>query len=172
MKNPVNRARWFLLLRFAIALVVLYFVVAIHPVNDHAVVPFTRGIVRVSAGLLRALGEPAAAEGTTIRSAKFAVDVQNGCNGLEAVILLVAAMLAFPARAGMRVLGIVAGFVAIQIVNLVRVASLFWLGAHHPSSFETAHAAVWQTVIILFSVGIFLFWSRKFAHASRSSNGR
>jgi exosortase H (IPTLxxWG-CTERM-specific) len=148
------------LVRFVIALGAFYLLVAIRPVNDLAVVPFTQLLVRLSTALLVFLGEKAVALGTVIQSPAFAVDVKNGCNGLEAALLLVAAMLAFPASPKRRTLGIAAGLAAIQVVNLFRIVSLFWLGAHHRAAFELFHAAVWQTALILLAVGIFLAWSR------------
>ena len=157
----MQRAQKKFLIRFAVALGALYFLVAIRPVNDGAVVPFTGFLVRVSTALLVFLGEKAVALGTVIQSPAFAVDVKNGCNGLEAALLLVAAMLAFPASAKRRVAGIAAGLAAIQGVNLVRIVSLFWLGVHHRAAFELFHAAVWQTALILLAVGIFLAWSRR-----------
>jgi exosortase H (IPTLxxWG-CTERM-specific) len=135
--------------------------VAIQPVNDHVVVPFTEVLVRISTALLVVMGEKTVSFGTLIQSPAFAVDVKNGCNGLEAALLLVAAMLAFPAPPKHRVLGIAAGLAAIQGVNLFRIVSLFWLGAHHRDVFELFHAAVWQTLLILLAVGIFLAWSRR-----------
>jgi len=124
-------------------------------------VPFTEQIVAVSAAALRALGEPVLAEGTQIRSPGFAVDVKNGCNGVEAMLILVAAILAFPATARSRVLGIAAGTLVIQAANLVRVVSLFWLGAHHRELFDAFHTAVWQTALLLVAVGLFVFWTRR-----------
>ena len=91
-----------------------------------------------------------------IRSPLFAVDVKNGCNGIEAALLLLAAMLAFPAPPKARAIGIAAGLAAIQGVNLFRIVSLFWLGAHRRDVFELFHAAIWQTTLILLAVGIFL----------------
>ena len=123
--------------------------------------PFTERIVAVSAAALRALGEPVLAEGTQIRSPGFAVDVKNGCNGVEAMLILVAAILAFPATARSRVLGIAAGTLVIQAANLVRVVSLFWLGAHHRELFDAFHTAVWQTALLLVAVGLFVFWTRR-----------
>lgn len=149
------------LIRFALFLVGLYALVAIQPVNDAVVVPFTGLLVKVSAAILRAVGEPVVTSGTVIRSALFAVDVKNGCNGIEAALLLVAAMLAFPASAKARAAGIASGLLAIQLVNLFRIVSLFWLGAHRRDVFELFHAAVWQTLLILLAVGIFLAWGRK-----------
>ena len=123
--------------------------------------PFTERIVAVSAAALRALGEPVLAEGTRIRSSVFAVDVKNGCNGVEAMLILVAAILAFPATARARALGIAAGTLVIQAANLVRVVSLFWLGTHHRETFDAFHTAVWQTALLLVAVGLFVFWTRR-----------
>jgi exosortase H (IPTLxxWG-CTERM-specific) len=148
------------LIRFALFLVAFYALVAIRPVNDAVVVPFTAFLVRVSAGILRAIGEPVVTRGTVIQSTLFAVDVKNGCNGIEATLLLLAAMLAFPAPARARAAGLAVGFAAIQAVNLVRIVSLFWLGAHRRDVFDLFHAAVWQTLLILLAVGIFLAWGR------------
>ena len=128
--------------------------------NDRVVVPFTEFLVNVSSVLLAALGERTRSLGTVIQSPAFAVDVKNGCNGIEAALLLIAAMLAFPASAKRRVVGIAAGLALIQGVNLFRIVSLFWLGVHHRDVFELFHAAVWQTALILLAVGIFLAWSR------------
>jgi len=149
------------LIRFALFLVGFYALVAVQPVNDAVVLPFTGLLVKVSAAILRAVGEPVVTSGTVIRSALFAVDVKNGCNGIEAALLLLAAMLAFPASAKARAAGIAAGLLAIQLVNLFRIVSLFWLGAHRRDLFDLFHAAIWQTLLILLAVGIFLAWGRK-----------
>ena len=154
------------LVRFGIALVVLYLLVAIGPSNDHLVVPFTEGIVMVSGALLRALGEPVVTAGTIIRYGSFAVDVKNGCNGLEAAIILAAAVVAFPATLRQRLTGLAVGFLVIEVLNLVRVVSLFWLGVHRPAVFELFHAAVWQTALILVAVSLFVFWSREIARVA------
>jgi exosortase H (IPTLxxWG-CTERM-specific) len=149
------------LIRFAVFLAGFYALVAIQPVNDAVVVPFTAFLVRVSAWILRAIGEQVLTQGTVIRSSLFAVDVKNGCNGIEAALLLLAAMLAFPAPPRARATGIAAGLLAIQGVNLVRIVSLFWLGAHRRDVFDLFHAAIWQTLLILLAVGIFLAWGKR-----------
>ncbi len=149
------------LVRFVLYLVGFYALVAIRPVNDAVVVPFTTFLVRISAGILGVIGERVVTDGTAIRSALFAVDVKNGCNGIEATLLLLAAMLAFPAPAKARAAGLAIGILAIQGVNLVRIVSLFWLGAHRRDVFDLFHAAIWQTILILLAVGIFLAWGKR-----------
>lgn len=157
--------------RFFAALIVFYVVGALGPVNDHVVVPFTELVVSATAFLLRTVHQPVDIAGTVLRTSHFALDVRNGCNGVEAVMVLAAAMLAFPATLRSRLAGLFAGSVAIQILNLVRVASLVWLGEHHRELFDFVHVGVWQSIVILAAVSMFVFWSWKFAEkplASRS----
>jgi len=149
------------LLLFAVFLLVFYVAVAIRPVNDAVVVPFTALIARVSGSVLRALGEPVSVTGTVISSARFSVNIENGCNGLETALLLAAAVLAFPAGWKERAAGFFGGFAVVQVVNLVRVASLFWIGAHHAALFGSAHTLVWQTIVVLCGVGFFVLWASR-----------
>jgi exosortase/archaeosortase family protein len=77
----------------------------------------------------------------------------------------VAARLAFPAAWRRRLAGLFVGFLAIQAVNLVRVVTLFWVGLHRPALFHSSHTVLWQSVVVLFGVLLFLFW------AARESRG-
>jgi exosortase H (IPTLxxWG-CTERM-specific) len=149
--------------RFFGALIVFYAVSAIPAVNDYVILPFTELVVAASAFLLHLIRQPNDVVGTIIRSPRFALDVRNGCNGVEAVMVLAAAMLAFPATLRSRAAGLLAGTVAIQIINLVRVTSLVWLGEHHRNIFDFIHVGVWQSIVILAAVSMFVFWSWKFA---------
>ncbi|MEA2329078.1 MAG: hypothetical protein QOE68_4037 [Thermoanaerobaculia bacterium] len=141
----------------------LYAVIALNQVNDRVVVPFTEVVTRGAVGLLSIFESGVGAAGTVMRSSRFALDVRNGCNGVEAVILLAAAIIAFPATLRSRLIGVAAASVAIQIMNLVRLSSLFWLGEHYRRIFDFFHVAVWQSLVILAAISIFVLWSWKFA---------
>lgn len=154
------------LARFAGLLGLLYVAVALRPVDEAVIVPFTGVIARVSGAILNGLGEPAAVAGTEIRSRTFAVQIENGCNGLETVLLFASAVLAFPAPWKKRLAGLALGFAAIELVNLVRVVTLFWIGTHRPALFSTSHTVLWQSLVVLFGVLLFLLW------ASRSQESR
>jgi exosortase H (IPTLxxWG-CTERM-specific) len=149
------------LARFGALLVLFYVAVAVRPVDRTAVVPFTSAIARVSGAILNALGEPAAVSGTEIRSPSFAVRIENGCNGLETVLLFAAAVLAFPAPWKRRLAGLLLGFAAIELVNLVRVVSLFLIGVHRPALFSASHTVLWQSFVVLFGVLLFLSWAAR-----------
>ena len=163
LPRPMNRRSILFLVKFIVVMVALYVIVAIHPVNDHVIEPFSAGLTWCAGKVVLLMGEQATIEGTVIRTPSFAMDIRNGCNGVEALILLVAGMLAYPARATARIVGIVAGFAIVELVNVFRIAMLIWIGVHHRASFDFFHVAVWQTLIILISVALFVFWSRRFA---------
>jgi exosortase H (IPTLxxWG-CTERM-specific) len=170
MKRPESRStpaslkrRVVFVTKFAVLLIAFYAVVAFNAVNDRIIVPFTEVVASASALLLGGVESGVAVSGTVMRSARFALDVRNGCNGVEAAILLASAILAFPATLRSRLIGLTAGAVAIQLLNLVRLSSLFWLGEHYRHIFDLFHVAVWQSLVIVAAISIFMLWSLKFA---------
>ena len=99
--------------------------------------------------------------GTLISGSCFSVNIENGCNGVEATMFLIAAILAFPAPARLRAIGVAAGAVLIQVLNLIRVLTLYLAGCYRREWFETMHLAVWQTIIFAAVTLYFIAWSRK-----------
>ena len=137
--------------------------ISLHWVNDHAIEPFTAGVARASAGVLDLLGQHTTLQETVIRGARFAVNIRNGCNGVETMLIFLAAVLAFPATWRARLAGLALGIAGIQIVNLLRVVALFLTGAYLPRLFDTSHTVVWQTLVILFGVLAWIYWASRFA---------
>lgn len=156
-----RRRSWLFLSKFAGLLVGFALLVSWKPVNDAVVVPFTSVVARAAGLVLNVMAEGVTVAGTEIRSPGFAVDVENGCNGLETALLLAAAVLAFPASWKSRAIGLLVGFFGIQAINLVRVVSLFWIGRHRPALFSAAHTVVWQSVVVLAGVALFLVWAAR-----------
>ncbi len=154
-------------LTFLILFVVLlgggFTLISLNWVNDHVVDPFTAAIAGTSGVVLNAMGQHVTQNGTILRSAKFAVNIRNGCNGVEAMLIFLAAVLAFPASWKSRGAGLVLGILAIQIVNLIRVVALFLTGVYFPRIFDTSHTVIWQTIVILVGVLLWIFWANRFA---------
>lgn len=150
-------------LRYVIILSVGFAVLALRPVNDHLVNPYTTFVAHEAKFFLNLFGEGATVVGQALRSPRFAVVIYNGCNGLEAMLIFVCGVLAFPAGWRRKAVGIGLGFLAIQGVNVVRVVSLFYIGVFVPTWFSTAHVFIWQSVIILFGVLLWLVWVQRYA---------
>lgn len=156
----MTQRRRFLLL-FAVLLIAFEATLLNEWVDARLVRPFTTGIAVVSTAVLRMLAVPVSVHGTNIVGSCFAVNIQNGCNGLEAMLFLAAAVLAFPAAWRQRLAAAAAGALIIQVVNLLRVVTLYLVGCYRREWFETMHLAFWQTVIFATAVLFFVAWTRR-----------
>lgn len=141
------------------------------PVNDGVIVPFTAGVAVVSGATLDLLGQRVDMQGTVIRNDRFAVNIMNGCNGVETMLIFLSAVLAFPAPWGKRLLGAALGVVAIQAVNLLRVVALFLTGVYFPDFFDASHTVVWQTLVILCGVLLWIVWADRVARPPAAAKG-
>lgn len=144
---------------------------SLQPVNDRVVEPFTAAVARASGVALDLIGQDVTLRGTVIENRRFAVNIRNGCNGVETIVIFVAAVLAFPASWRARLAGLVLGVAAIQAINLVRVVALFLTGVYLPSFFDSSHTVVWQSVVILCGVLLWIFWASRFATPRRPRAG-
>jgi exosortase H (IPTLxxWG-CTERM-specific) len=133
------------------------------------VVPWTDTLAAISSWLVRVFDPDVMAIGKILRSERneFAVSIEAGCNGIEATIVLVAAILAFPAPWRSKLIGLAAGIVAVQALNVVRVISLFYLGQWDRDWFEWAHLYVWQALIMLDVLIVWLIWVRTLPRTGR-----
>ena len=136
---------------------VLAFVV-LYALQDLVVEPFTRGIAWVAYKVMRAMGTPAWRDGVTVGVPNFAVVIRNNCNAAYEMGLYAAATLAYPAPMSQRASGIGFAFVALYVVNLIRVMSLLYLGYLMPGFFDAAHVYVWQVVFLVVVGALWLGW--------------
>lgn len=151
---------------FTVSLLALFVLELLPPIEAHVIEPFTTAIADICVWLVGVFDANAIAQGKMIRtvSGSFGISIERGCNGIEAVIILVSAMLAFPASWKHRLAGIAVGFLAIQGLNLVRIISLFYLGQWHRLWFEWFHLYLWQALIVLDALVVFLLWLRWLPH--------
>lgn len=88
------------------------------------------------------------------------VSIESGCNGIEAIIILISAMLAFPGPWLAKLAGIIIGAALVQALNLVRIISLFYLIEWDKGLFEWFHLYLWPTLIIIDALVVFFIWMR------------
>ncbi len=153
--------RFFVL--FIVLLAVLFGLELMPWTQTFAVVPWTNALAGISTWIVTLFDADVVASGKVIRSASngFAVSIEAGCNGVEATLVLLAAILAYPAPWRYKMLGFVIGVVAVQALNVVRVISLFYLGQWSFQVFEWAHLYVWQALIMLDVLVVWLVWVRR-----------
>ena len=166
---------------FMVLLMVLFTAEVLGPVETHVIFPFTAFLAKISTWLILLFDDSVKTFGNVIQSTTvpWGVAIERGCNGVEAVIILFAAIFAFPAPWKHRLVGFFFGFFAIQLLNIVRIISLFYLGEWetakcipgaaecHRVWFEWFHLYLWQALIILDALVVWLVWLRYLPRPTR-----
>lgn len=147
---------------FILVLTVLFGLEMFKPVHASIVEPFTGFIATLSAWIITPFDDSVIAYGRVLRDGAngFAVSIESGCNGVEATIVLVAAVLAFPATWVQRIQAITLGFLAIQVANLLRIISLFYVGQWDIDIFNWVHLYLWPVLIMLDVLLVFIVYLR------------
>ena len=150
---------------FLAVLISLFTIEMLVPVQEHVIVPFTSLLAKISAAVIQPFDESVMAYGKILqfRDTGFAVSIEAGCNGVEATIVLIAAVLAFPASWKERAIAIGVGFIAIQSLNIVRIISLFYLGNWNMDFFSWIHLYLWPALIMLDVLIVFILYLRYLA---------
>lgn len=151
----------FVALFFAI-LLALFTLELLEPVQKAVIQPFTGWLADVSAALMMPFDEHVRASGRIISHTQtgFAVSIEAGCNGVEAAIVLIAGVLAFPAPWTRKLAAIALGFLAIQVMNIARIVSLFYLGQWNLDVFTWTHLYLWPVLIMLDVLVVFMLYLR------------
>jgi len=151
---------------FAIILLAA-FATELTPPGQALVRPWTAFIAQGSGAVIRAFDGDARAVGDTVLSpgTGFAMTIEAGCNGVEAMLVLLAGVLAYPAPWRHKVVGVAIGAAAIQALNLLRIVSLFYLGQWNLAWFDWAHLYAWQALIMLDALLVWMLWIQTVADA-------
>lgn len=123
--------------------VVVFGLLKLHWIEQHAVLPFTQWQGRMAEA---ALGAPS-----------LPIDVTLACSGADAFALCAGAILAYPATWRLRLGGTAAGFALILVLNSIRIGTLGRMAAS-PLLFETLHVYVWPAFLILAIAGYVFAW--------------
>lgn len=159
---------WLFMARYILIMALLLLTIGLEPVQRVVDINglYTKSVVWVTARLLSLLGLQVGGSGSIIQLPGIALDVRFGCNGLEAVFIYGAALLAYPAPWRRKGVGFLAGLAAIQLLNLVRIAVLGMVGVYLPGWFHLFHIYVAQGLMIGVALVLFLGWLRWVGHGA------
>jgi len=156
------------LLLFGVWIALFSILLRIPWVNDNIVLPMTTAIAWTSNGFLRAMGFGTQASGTIVSGPEgFAVNILKGCDGAYVIAIYLSAVFAFPAGLKQKLIGTLIGIPAVQAINLTRIVSLYYIGARHPDLFDLFHYHVWQTIVIVLSMAVWIAWAEIGARSPR-----
>ena len=154
---------------FLLILVCLFSVEMTTQVQEWLIMPFTGFLATLSAALITPFDSSVVAYGKILQftDSGFAVSIEAGCNGVEATIVLIAAVVAFPAPWGARLAAIALGFLAVQVMNIARIISLFYLGNWNVEVFTWVHLYLWPVLIMLDVLVVFVVYLRYLSSESK-----
>lgn len=146
-------------LTFGVLVAVFYLGTATAFFRDTFVPAYLGANARVTAAILSLFGQKAEAEGKMIQSAKFGMEVERGCDAVEPTVLFLAAVLASPVALRARLIGMVAGGLALAVINVLRLVTLFVTGIYWHEAFEVMHVDVWQAIFIFLAILFWVLWA-------------
>ena len=118
---------------------------------------YTKGVVILTSKILKVLTIPSTYQGSIIQLPSIALDVKFGCNGLEAVMIYSVAVIAFPAYWKNKFMGILGGFLVIQVIIILRISLLAYSAIHFKNLFETVRIVL-PGMMIAVSLGLFFIY--------------
>ena len=145
---------------YVIYMIIAFILVDYKPVHDLLRLDeyYTGGVVYLSRFLIELIQIPVTAQGAFLHLSNAIMEVKFGCNGLEAILLFTAAVLAYPASWKARLLGVILGSIFLQFFNLIRIAILAWVLEYHPTVFPIMHEYITQSIMIAIAFVAFLIY--------------
>jgi exosortase/archaeosortase family protein len=114
---------------------------------------------RAAGWVLHVFDPSVAVAGSTING-RFGMRIVRSCDAMEANILFVSAVLAFPAPAARKAAAAVLGLAALVACNVLRLCCLYYVGVYAPAEFEYAHYDAWPLLMVAFATLDFLACAR------------
>lgn len=89
------------------------------------------------------------------------VSIEDGCNGLELMVLYIGFIVCMPATLKRKVIFGIIGPLLIYVVNVLRCAGVAYIIIYYPKFADFAHHYVFTFVVYGFIIGMWLIFSKK-----------
>jgi exosortase/archaeosortase family protein len=124
----------------------------------------------VTAQLIRLTGVDVDRVGSILSNDKVAFTIISECTPTAATLIFASGIIAFPAPWRGKLAGLVLGVVALFALNIIRIVNLFFVGIYVPSALDALHLIVWQSLMILVSVGLLFLWTGRISRDVATTN--
>lgn len=108
------------------------------------------------AWVLDLLGLEGRANGRMVSCKACSFEIIGECTAFFPAAVLLAAIVAYPAAWKHKLWGVAIGIPAVVGLNIVRLLRLCYLNRKHPEIFELVHLLVWQSLLIFFTLLLWL----------------
>ncbi len=125
---------------------------------DYIIEPVNTLYAGLASTLLSWMGWQTTAEGTSVVSPFFHMNIAIGCDGIQATAMFIIAMLPLSTDWKHKGKGIIIGIFCLCLLNLIRIISLYFTGVYFPSIFEFMHIQFWQVTFIIAAGLLWMYW--------------
>lgn len=120
--------------------------------------PLQRALAGAAAWLAGLTGGAARVIGDEIHVGALLVHINFECTGVYVLLILAVFLLAYPATWRARAAGAALGVVALQLLNVFRIAVLVRVAEVQPALFDYLHEYVWQGLFLVLTVAYAMAW--------------
>jgi len=149
-------------LRFAVIMMIYggaVFLVYRDEVLGPLLAPLAVLTARMTAGALGLIGMDALRDQAVLAHPDgFAYEIAYTCTGFLPAVTFIACILASSGTTGRKWVGIAWGVPLLIAVNLLRLTHLFYLGVNFPGAFGFAHEVLWEGLLAVSFIGLWLGW--------------
>lgn len=96
--------------------------------------------------------------GSRLKAPGGGINIINGCEGVDVMLLLLTAMLVAPISLNSKLIGSALGVMVVLALNQVRVIGLFYAYRFDRSLFDMLHGVAAPLMLIVAVTGYFLLW--------------
>jgi exosortase/archaeosortase family protein len=123
--------------------------------------PLASNQARLVTAMLQLLGEPVYQAGRVVGSPLFNLEITPACTGLYQLLVLIAAILSWPATVRQWVWGLVLGSCILMAINLFRIVSIYYTALAIPLLLPFIHAVLWEGLMFILILLIWVYWQQR-----------
>lgn len=142
--------------------------ISIDTVDMPGVGIISRAIASIATFALGHFGVPATQDASIINAGGFIAIVSTECTAIEILLVFSSGVLVWPVSLRAKAVAILLFIPILVVLNLVRVISLLLTGVGIPEHFDTIHLKIWQPVMLLAAIAMWLLWQRWASEVRRS----
>ncbi len=124
---------------------------------------------KTAAWALWLLGADGRAHSDVVQSSVSTIRIISECTALYPIVIFASAVLAFPASWKHKLWALL-GVPILAAANLIRIVSLCYIELWFPRAADMAHFVVWQSLMVFFTVLIWMLWAARSGSTHESSS--
>jgi len=138
---------------------------------------FTRAIAEQTSWVLNLFNEPVSTQlnkvGPTVflnRGSNTVLNIYEGCNGVNVLIVFVAFLLAFSGQTKTKVVFLASGCLLINIANIIRIVLLYFVSLRYQIYFYFIHKYIFTIVLYAIVVILWIAFVKRLSPNAKTEN--